>query len=207
MLQATRLARWVLVTTTALLTTAGAAQAQNQNARHQGAGIGIKGGPIFSSFDSARQDFGNNTGFEGGLFFGGNRGGVVGVQGEVLYAKKGSSEIDLRYLEIPVLLRINIGSNSLNGFNVYGLGGPVADIQIQATGPNGEKLSDYFERGDVGFLLGGGLEITRFIIEGRYNWGLRSVIREQFDLLNFDFGDVDKIKNRSFAVLFGIRFN
>lgn len=168
---------------------------------------GLKGGPIFSSFDAAQEDFGNNTGFEGGLFFGGNRRGAVGIQGEVLYAKKGSEDVDLHYLEIPLLLRINIGSHSLNGFSVYGIGGPFADIQIKATGPNGEKLSDFFERGDVGFLAGGGLEITRFIVEARYNWGLRGIIRKEVDILDLDFADVEKIKNRSFAVLFGVRFN
>jgi hypothetical protein len=182
-----------------VLLAAGTAHAQSTGG---GVGVGIKGGPIFSSFDAAQEDFGNNTGFEGGLFFGGNRRGVVGVQGEILYAKKGAEAVDLYYLEIPILLRINVGTSSLNGINVYGLGGPVADIQIKATDTNGDSVTDLFERADVGFLLGGGIEITRFLVEARYNWGLRNVTRDGL----IDFG-VEEIKNRSFAVLFGIRFN
>ena len=184
-----------------LLLLAGTAHAQGTSTGG-GVGFGIKGGPIFSSFDAAQEDFGNNSGFQGGLFFGGNRRGVIGVQGELLYAKKGAEAVDIYYLEIPILLRINIGSRSLNGVNVYGLGGPVADVQIKATDADGDSVTDLFERADVGFLLGGGIEITRFLVEARYNWGLRNVTRDGL----IDFG-VAEIKNRSFAVLFGIRFN
>src|SRR5882757_5766254 len=58
--------------------------------RASGVGIGAKFGPLFTSYDAATCDdsFNTNTGWEGGIWFGGNRGGVFGVMGELLYAKK-----------------------------------------------------------------------------------------------------------------------
>ena len=58
--------------------------------RAEGFGIGAKIGPLFTSYSAASCDdcFNTSTGWEGGIWFGGNRGGRVGVMGEILYAKK-----------------------------------------------------------------------------------------------------------------------
>jgi hypothetical protein len=177
--------------------------------RAEGFGIGAKIGPLFTSYSAASCDgcFNTNTGFEGGIWFGGNRGGRVGVMGEVLYAKKkqeGSSALtgstSLQYLEIPILLRINIGSRSRNGVSIYGLVGPVFDVNLKASIGDRDVKSNY-ESLDVGILGGVGIEITRFLVEGRFNQGLRNVLKSG----NANaFGD---IKTHSFAVLFGVRFN
>ena len=171
--------------------------------RHGGVGFGIKGGFLFSSFDAANENFKNHNGWLAGIFFGGNRPGVLGVQGEIQYAKKGAeistTKIDQYYLEIPILLRLNVGTNSLNGVNVYGLVGPVFDINLK-TEQNGIDVKDNYESLDLGLLFGGGIEITRFLVEARYNKGLRNVLKEG------GFG-VTEIKTHSFAVEFGIRFN
>jgi hypothetical protein len=140
----------------------------------------------------------------GGIFFGGNRPGIVGVMGELMYAKKGAKvgaiETSLHYLEIPVLLRVNAGSNSLNGILGYFIVGPAFDIKLR-TEINGVKDdSDRFEDFDIGIVVGGGVEITRFIIEGRGNWGLRRVNKG-------DLSSAQEIKTKSFALLFGVRFN
>lgn len=168
-------------------------------AQTRGAGVGIKGGPIFNDLSSAREDFKGNTGLQGGIFFGGNRGGVLGVMGEVLYAKKGADLVDLHYLEIPILLRLNAGSRSLNGISFYGIAGPVLDVKLKTT-IDGASNDSEFGNFDAGVIAGAGIEITRFLIEGRYNWGLRNIAKG-------DLGSVTEIKNRSFAVLFGFRFN
>jgi Outer membrane protein beta-barrel domain len=173
-----------------------------------GAGIGLKLGPLFTSYSAASCDgcFNTNTGFEGGIWFGGNRGGRVGVMGEVLYAKKkqeGSGltgSTSLQYLEIPILARINIGSRSRNGISIYGLVGPVFDINLKASIGDRDVKSNY-ESLDLGLLGGVGIEITRFLVEGRFNQGLRNVLKSDNAAA---FGD---IKTRSFAVLFGFRFN
>jgi Outer membrane protein beta-barrel domain len=173
-----------------------------------GAGIGLKLGPLFTSYTAASCDgcFNTNTGFEGGIWFGGNRGGRVGVMGEVLYAKKKQEGSDLtgstslQYLEIPILARINIGSRSRNGISIYGLVGPVFDINLKASIGDRDVKSNY-ESLDFGLLGGVGIEITRFLVEGRFNQGLRNVLKSDNAAA---FGD---IKTRSFAVLFGFRFN
>ena len=159
---------------------AGMAQSQNQPSRSsghsQGFGIGVKGGPIFSKFQEANTNFSNNTGFEGGIFFGGNRPGGVGVMGEVLYAKKGSKDasgnvtVDSYYLEIPILLRVNIGSANKNtGVLVYGIGGPVFDVLLKSQ-QNGIDVKSNYESLDLGIIGGVGIEVSRFLVEGRYNW-------------------------------------
>lgn len=173
-------------------------QSQSNNPRHEGIGIGVKGGFLFNDFSSAKQDFDSNIGTMVGFFFGGNRPGVVGVMGELMYAKKGSEGVDLHYLEIPILLRVNAGSNSLSGVNVYGIGGPVFDIKLSE--PDILNVDDVYEGFDIGVVVGAGVEITRFIVEGRYNWGLRNIVKG-------DLGTSQEIKTRSFAVLFGFRFN
>jgi hypothetical protein len=173
-----------------------------------GAGIGVKLGPLFTSYSAASCDgcFNTNTGFEGGIWFGGNRGGRVGVMGEVLYAKKkqeGSGltgSTSLQYLEIPILARINIGSRSRNGISIYGLVGPVFDVNLKASIGDRDVKSNY-ESLDFGLLGGVGIEITRFLVEGRFNQGLRNVLKSDNSAA---FGD---IKTHSFAVLFGLRFN
>jgi hypothetical protein len=175
-----------------------------------GFGIGAKIGPIFTSYDAASCDgcFNTNTGWEGGIWFGGNRGGRVGVMGELLYAKKkqevaqGSQltgSTTLQYLEIPILLRINIGSRSRNGISIYGLAGPVFDVNLKAS-LNGLDVKSKYQSLDVGVLFGGGIEITRFLVEGRFNKGLRNVLDSD------NAGSITDIKTNSFAVLFGLRF-
>ena len=178
----------------------------------QGFGIGAKIGPLWSSFDSATVgsttvNFDTSTGWEGGIWFGGNRGGRVGVMGEVLYAKKKQevagqtgSSTSLKYLEIPILMRVNIGSRSRNGISVYGLVGPVFDVNLKAEA-NGVDVKKGYESLDIGILGGAGIEITRFLVEGRYNHGLRNVLKST------NVASATDIKTHSFALLFGVRFN
>lgn len=192
--------------------TAGIAQGQQappggSGPRAEGFGIGAKIGPLWTTFDAANNanlKFDTSNGWEGGIWFGGNRGGTVGVMGEILYAKKkqaiaGFTGTTLQYLEIPILLRVNIGSRSRNGVSVYGLVGPVFDVNLKAEQGNLD-VKDNYESLDVGVLFGGGIEITRVLIEARYNKGLRNVLKGSGASLT-------EIKSQSFALLFGLRFN
>lgn len=178
--------------------------------RATGFGIGAKIGPLFTSYSAASCDncFNTNTGWEGGIWFGGNRGGTIGVMGELLYAKKKQEQTvngltgstSLQYLEIPILMRVNIGSRSRNGISIYGLVGPVFDINLKAS-LNDLDVKSKYESLDFGILGGVGIEITRFLVEGRFNKGLRNVLKSG------SAGSITDIKTRSFAVLFGLRFN
>ena len=170
----------------------------------QGFGVGAKIGPVFSTLSGGVTNFSSRSGLMGGIWFGGNRGGYVGVMGEIMYAKKGAKDpagnpSDLYYLEIPILLRINAGSSSRNGISVYGLLGPVADIKLKAK-QKGVDVSSNYEALDIGIIAGAGVEVTRILVEGQFNWGLRTVNKGNLN-------DTTKIKNKSFALLFGLRFN
>jgi hypothetical protein len=186
--------------------TESAAATQSSGGSSGGVGFGIKGGWLYNSFDSAHESLDSTNGWEAGIFFGGNRNGVVGVMGELLYAKKTiqplktSTPTDIYFLEIPVLMRINIGSSNINkGAIFYVLVGPVFDVNLKAKQADLD-VKDNYESLNVGILGGGGLEISRFIVEARYNWGL-------MNLLNTSQFVDQELKNQSFAVLLGLRFN
>jgi hypothetical protein len=165
----------------------------------QGEG-GIKFGPTFADFDSDNLDFDNRTGLHGGLFFGGNRRGVLGVQTELNWIRKRSetslADIRIDYVQVPVLLRLNIGSP--RAFAVYGIAGPALNVKV-ADEVNGFTIDDDFEGIDVGLVFGGGIEISRLILEGRYERGLRAI--------NDAFNSATEIKTQTFTALVGIRFN
>lgn len=190
-----RIAKYVsmaVVLVTALVGSAGVASAQ---------GVGVKGGLVFADFNGDNIDFDKATGWQGGVYFGGNRDGVVGVLGEVNFIQKKTSfegiDLKVNYLQVPVLLRVGGGSS---GVKLYGVAGPAIDIKIGES-VEGFDLEDGFEGFDIGGIVGVGVEVSRFLIEGRYTRGFRQVNND------FDFEDAVKIKAHSFAVLLGVRFN
>jgi hypothetical protein len=176
----------------------------------QGIGVGVKVGPTFNDFTSEEAPDGQ-TGWMGGLFIGGNRSGRVGAAVEFNYAKKSarlededgnSVDADLRYFQIPVLMRFNGGSRTREGVNVYGIVGPFFNFKVGASagGGFGDQFDEATEDIDAGIVVGGGVEITRFIIEFRYDFGLRRINAD-------DEGGVSDVKSRTAAILFGFRFN
>lgn len=170
----------------------------------QGVGVGFKIGPTFADFTSDVLDFDKRTGWHAGLFVGGNRDGVAGWQTEFNWLRRrgnvspGGNDFSIDYLQIPIFLRLNAGTNSKNGFAIYGIGGPAFAFKI-ADEINGVTIDDAFEGTEIGLVLGAGLEITRLILEGRYEWGFRKI--------NKNFSTTEEIKTRSFTVMAGIRFN
>lgn len=166
-----------------------------------GVGIGVKAGVLFSSFREARTDYKNSSGWQGTLFIGGNRSGSMGLATELTYAKRGakngSAATDTYYLEVPLLLRENFGSHDKNsGAILYLFAGPAADILLKAQ-LNGLDIKSQYKSVDWNVLAGVGIEVSRLIVEGRFNWGLANVLE----------GPGNALKTRSFAVLGGIRFN
>src|SRR5204862_8087486 len=118
---------------------------------HQGLGFGIKIGPLYTKIGGAH----HSNGFIGGIWFGGNRAGAVGVMGEIQYARNTATGVALHYLEIPILIRINIGTTSRNGINFYILLGPVADVKLRSSDVN---VNNSYAGLDLGILGGVGVE-------------------------------------------------
>lgn len=165
-------------------------------------GFGVKVGPTFDEFSDEALDFDNRTGIQMGLFVGGSRDNVLGFQTEFNWLRKktetqAGQEIRIDYLQIPVLLRLNAGSSSANGPALYGILGPGFEFKV-ADEIEGFTLDDSFEGTDVSLLFGGGLEVARIIVEGRYEKGLRRI--------NKTFSSLSDIKKQSFTILFGFRF-
>jgi hypothetical protein len=168
-----------------------------------GVGVGFKIGPTFADFSSDALDIDNRTGWHAGLFIGGNRDGVLGWQTEINWLRRRGltvlgDEFHLDYVQVPIFLRLNIGTESKNGFAVYAFAGPAFEVKI-ADEINGVTIDDSFEGTDIGLVFGAGTEITRLILEGRYEWGFRRI--------NKTFSSATEIKTRSFTVLVGVRFN
>jgi len=165
-------------------------------------GAGIKFGPTFATFSSEALDFKTRTGIHAGLFVGGGRDKVVGIQGEFNWLRKKSETeagqpIRIDYLQVPVLLRLNAGSSSPNGVAAYGIVGPAIELKI-ADELQGITLDNGFEGADVSLVFGGGIEAARIIVEARYEKGLRRI--------NDSFSNFTEIKKQAFTILFGLRF-
>jgi hypothetical protein len=172
--------------------------------KHGGIGIGIKGGPMFAKLDSSgATTFQQKAGYQVGLFIGGNRPGVFGVGTEITYIKRNAqaqgnttASSSATALEIPLLFRLNAGSGHLSGADVYVLFGPAIDINMT-------KFSTAFVSNTTSYDLNGvagvGVEITRVILEFRYNRGFRSVART--------LSDSTVVNMHSFVLLAGFRFN
>ncbi len=198
-----------LVCGLALVAAPGFAQTTGQN--DSGVGIGALGGYTNTSVQLESNPFDINTdggsGWMAGIWFGGNRNGRVGFMGEVNWVVKKftveDSEQELRYVEIPALVRVNAGSLDREKPSLYFLGGPVFDIQVKAL-EDGESLDeDVYEGLDIGVMAGIGFEVARIGIEGRYSWGLKSVLATDLALAS-GFGDT---KLNTLQIVAKIRFN
>jgi hypothetical protein len=110
-------------------------------------------------------------------------------------------DIELAYLEVPVLLRVGLPRGRIRPML---FGGPAGALQIgcdlQLIGPDqpvrstcGAADFTVFRELDLSYVIGGGLEVrwpqSALSLEGRYTGGLRSVL-EGFDVRNRGFGVV-----------------
>lgn len=180
-----------------------------------GVGVGVLGGLTYSTIQTETNLFNVQTdagaGYMLGVWFGGNRDGRVGLMGEISYLTKKIKVTDegeefsqkLTYVEIPVLLRINAGSPDRNRPSLYFLGGPVFDVQIKSEVDGADTPDDFYEGLDIGAMVGVGFEVVRIGIEGRYSWGLRSVLGTDA-AVESGFGET---KQNTLQVLLKIRFN
>jgi hypothetical protein len=167
-----------------------------QQQPNTGLGIGIHfGGTWTTASTDDDVDLSQGSGLVAGIFFGGNRDGRAGLQGEISYLEKkinasgtdedGAFDFDLKnkYIQIPILLRINTGSRSNNGPCLFFLVGPSFDIKLS------DNLGDIFDDDvdddididdiyagvEYGIMAGAGFEAARFGVQVRYTWGLNNI--------------------------------
>lgn len=147
-----------------------------------------------------------SNGFVGGVSFliATNKAG--GYQIEALVHQKGArnllrrdDHLSLTYLEIPVLLHIDVLQSGRRA--VFLIGGAAPAFNVQASYEDEgveEDVTDDIDDFDVGLVVGGGVELRRLTVEARYTWGLRSAFHDS-ELEG-------AFKNRTFSVLVGFRF-
>jgi len=186
-----------------LLVFALARPAHAQSTTNNGIGVGAEGMVAFPSVSNTSADFDASTAYGFGLWVGGNRGGTVGFTGEFIYAFKkftnSNSELKRQALEIPAVFHINFGKHSKNGALGYGIVGPVFTINVKDKLTGGVAGTN-FSSADIGIMAGAGFEVARIGIEGRGNWGFKSITDNNG-------GALDDNKEFSFELVGKVRFN
>jgi hypothetical protein len=170
---------------------------------------GAKAGVNFANVSFADEDVPSSSriGLLAGAFATVPLTGWLSVQPEAIYTVKGAS-IDIfdiesdyivDYLEVPVLARVPIQRR------VYLAVGPSIAFRIRArsrtsfVGSTEEvNIADDVESLDIGVVGAAGLEMGRWVFDGRYTHG--------FSDTDADTSDNVKIRNRVFSVSAGFRF-
>jgi len=140
----------------------------------QGIDLGIKVGVNFSSISDV-DNVSNRTGIVLGGFAGIKFNDHWGIQADLLYSQQGAefqlSEIDLDYINIPIVLRYFL----IGGLNVQ-LGpqfGILVDDNIPSALGNSLSNNDF----DLSGVVGLGYDLPFGLrAEGRFNFGLTDII-------------------------------
>jgi hypothetical protein len=177
---------------------------QNNQDEDSGIGVGVLGMITRTSFDVDDDffDINSRTGYGFGLWVGGNRNGRIGFTGEFIYVVRKAedalgNEYDFKIFQIPAVFHINFGSRSRNSIGGYIVVGPSFGINLGEE-INGEDFGDDFSGADIGIIGGAGVEFFRIGIEGRGNWGVKSITDE---------GDFADSKTFTFELLGKFAFN
>lgn len=142
--------------------------------------LGLEAGANFSNFiGSGITDSNANAsklGFVGGGFLSLNFGPSFAIRPEVLYEQKGnqisgtSTTTELDYIEVPVLLKIGLGLPVVNPSILLG-----PSFSWNTVAQNGGVNINGVNSSDVGLVGGVELDISKFLISGRYELGLDNV--------------------------------
>ena len=184
--------------------------------------IGLKGGVNYSNFFVDDIDDKNAlVGFNAGLFAKMPITRFIAIQPELYFTTKGSevsykglfangdARFRLSYLEVPVLLVINLNQN----FNIHG--GPyvsyllAGDVSNESTSPSFDfekniDVDDY-NRMDAGLTLGAAIDIRKISIGARYSYGMTTIGKERnFANVAYRFPDA---KNSVFNIYLALSLN
>ncbi|HVL67030.1 MAG TPA: porin family protein [Vicinamibacterales bacterium] len=175
---------------------------------------GVKGGATRSTFFPSGAGWDAGTGFQAGAFYERPLTSRVSVRPELFVARRVTtsesvgpdiafgSALRLDYLEMPVVLVRSFGTSDRLRPELFA--GAYVATRLSArlsTEAAGHALDEDFaaevERHDAGFVAGGALRLRRWLAELRYTAGLRRADTGWLE---------ERAKNRSFAVLAGLRF-
>jgi hypothetical protein len=158
--------------------------------------FGIKGGVNFSNIYNTEVDDNNVlTSFNAGLYGAFPLGGIISIQPEILYSRKGGeltydnafvtgkTQFKLNYIEVPILLKVNITNNlsvHAGPYFAYLLDAEVNnDADGNAIDFENNYNNDDFNKFDVGISAGIGYGFDSFGIGARYNYGFSTIGKER----------------------------
>ncbi len=167
----------------------------NANAQENVSKIGVKGGVNFSNLYTEDVDDNNMlTGFNVGLFAKLPIANYLALQPEISYTGKGAelvynnafvsgtAQFKLDYIEVPLLLVVNVTKN----FNIHA--GPYAAFLVSAKTTNKSDDGSYnfednidtddFNKFDAGLAGGVGIDLEPVSFGVRYNYGLTKIGKE-----------------------------
>ena len=159
-------------------------------AEAQKARVGLKGGINFANLDSDT-DYDSKTGFHFGAYAELGAAGFA-VQPEVLFSAKGAKEINLSYIEIPILLKKSFAKV----LNIH-VGPQFGFLTKAEEDDTGSDIKDRYKSSDISAVFGAGLDLPGGLNAGaRYVLGLGGI------------EDIDteaSIKNKTFQIYIGYK--
>ncbi|MDI6033458.1 porin family protein [Flavobacterium sp. LB2P84] len=167
----------------------------NANAQDNASKFGVKGGVNFSNLYTEDVDDNNVlTGFNVGFFAKLPISNNIALQPEISYTGKGAelvynnalvsgtAQFKLDYIEVPLLLVVNVTKN----FNIHA--GPYAAYMVSAKTTNKSDSGSYnfednidtddFNKFDAGLAGGVGIDLEPVSFGVRYNYGLTKIGKE-----------------------------
>ncbi|ABQ05341.1 porin family protein [Flavobacterium johnsoniae] len=195
----------------------GMLHAQDNNVNTE---FGVKGGFNMSNLYGSGDDVDDNNilyGFNAGVYATLPISDFVAIQPEVLFTTKGAkleysglvdgdAKFKLNYIEVPLLVRVNITKN----FNVHAGGYASYLVSSKVTGSgdiefNEDVNRDDLNKFDAGIAAGVGVDFDPISIGVRYNYGLTTVGKERTVLGNtYTFPDA---KNSNLTLYLSYKLN
>jgi len=219
--------RRLTIVSIAILIIAGSALAQQpvKGISSKGIKLGLGSSMISTEYEALKALFEFKIGFHGGAFLTYDLTPELSIQPELLLSIKGTTTGGIfqllnwssNYVEVPVLLKYNLTSESSNKPTIYA--GPSisylmsSELKIIFIDPI--DVTEFMNRIDFGFAVGSSFDVKRFTFEARYTFGFGTVI-DAADKVNamtgadlFDpyyFPEDPTVKNRFLSFMAGYKF-
>ncbi len=135
--------------------------------------LGLKGGLNFAKVDvsSVSAAYNSKTGYHIGAFAN-FKFTKLAIQPELIYSVQGADasagNLELGYFNIPILLKFYL----IGGLNLQA--GPQFGFLTSATA-GGTDIKSLMKGSDTSIALGAGFDISKFVIDARYNMGLSEI--------------------------------
>ncbi|MFH6992436.1 porin family protein [Flavobacterium sp. FlaQc-48] len=198
----------------------GMLHAQDNNVNTE---FGVKGGFNMSNLYGSGDDVNDNNvlyGFNAGVYATLPISDFVAIQPEILFTTKGAkleydnafasgdAKFKLNYIEVPLLVRVNITKN----FNVHAGGYASYLVSSKVTGSGDVSFEQEIDRDDLnkfdaGIAAGVGVDFNPISIGLRYNYGLTNVGKERTDAITGTTYTFPDAKNSNLTLYLSYKLN